>query len=151
MSTPRAAALLCSIAALLAGLALAAPSSASPATLQRSLQNVTFAPLDLALAPFVATGAVVQNLSRTDDATAVRVLYFVPGVVWNTGVQAGASLVREIAGLLEFLPGLVLLPFERDLPPLFEPAEGSPAWVDWRSPVVHVRIGVDYTVLATVE
>jgi hypothetical protein len=150
MSSLRAAvARLCLVS--LCALALAAPVAASPATLRRSLGNLVFAPLDLALSPFVATGAVVQNLSRTQDSSVVRVLYFLPGVAWNTGVQAGASAVRELAGLLEMVPGLVLLPFERDLPPLFEPAEGSPAWVDWETRPLHVRIGVDYTVLATPE
>lgn len=128
---------------------VALPADASPATLQRSVQNIVFAPFDLALSPFVATGAVVQNLGETDDSTAVRVIYFVPGVAWNTGVQGFASVVREIAGLLEFVPGLALLPFERDLAPLFVPAERSPAWIDFDARVLHVKVAIDYTVLAT--
>jgi hypothetical protein len=126
-----------------------APAGASPATLQRAVQNIVFAPLDLALSPLVATGAVIQNLGRTDDSRAVRVLYFLPGVAWNTGVQGFASVVREIAGVLELLPGIVLLPFARDLPPLFAPAERSPAWIDFETPALRVKVGVDYTVLAT--
>lgn len=137
-------------AALAALLCCAAPpAGASPATLQRSVQNIVFAPFDLAFAPFVATGAAIRNLGETDDSTAVRVIYFVPGVAWNTGVQGFASVVREIAGLLEFVPGLVLLPVERDLAPLFEPAERSPAWIDVDARVLQVKIAVDYTVLAT--
>jgi hypothetical protein len=137
-------------AALIALLCCApSPADASPATLQRSVQNLVFAPFDLAFAPFVATGSVLRNLGETDDALAARVIFFVPGVAWNTGVQGFASVVREIAGLLEFVPGLVLLPFERDLAPLFEPAERTPAWIDVDARVLRVKVAVDYTGLAT--
>jgi hypothetical protein len=133
-------------AAALAGAALfAAPASASPATLRRSLQNIAFAPLDLALSPIVAARSVVRNLSAADDPTAVRVIFAVPGFGWNTGVQAMAATVREIAGLIELLPGLALVFTATDLSPLFDPAETGRALIDVETRAVAVKIGVDYT------
>ena len=137
-------------AALLALLPLLSLSPAGPAlatsqTLQRSLQNVLFAPLDLVLTPVTAGWAVARNLERSEDSRAVKVAFAGPGWLWNSGVLALASVVRELTGLLELLPGLVLIPFEADLAPLFHPAESSPALVDVETPALNIRFGIDYT------
>ncbi len=133
----------------LAGVLLVAPRAglASPATLQRSLQNILFAPVDLLLSPVVAARVIHENLQSTEDSLAVRVIFLVPGFFWNTGVQAGAALVREVTGLLEVAPGLVLLPFEADLLVLFAPAENGAALVDQETPLLRVKFGVDYLTL----
>jgi hypothetical protein len=125
---------------------VAVPSlgSASPATLQRSVQNILFAPVDLVLAPVVAGRAICENLATTDDSIAVKVVFLVPGFFWNTAVQLGASLVREVTGLIEVVPGLVLLPWEADLPVLFAPAEHGDAMLDVETGALHVRAGVNY-------
>jgi hypothetical protein len=110
------------LAALLpALLLLASPAAGTPATLKRSVSNILNSPFDFVLSPVVATHTLYNNLRDVDDSTGVRVAYTVPGIVWNTGVQASASIVRCFTGLLEFIPGLGLVP------PL------------------HIKFGVDYT------
>ena len=60
---------------------------------------------DLALSTVVATDKIYNILSAVDDALGVRLAYVPMGVCWNTGVQAMSAVVREITGLLEFVPG----------------------------------------------
>ena len=128
------------------GLALlgAGPAAAGPETLQRSLQNVAFAPVDFTLAPVVAGRSIARGLESEDDPIAVRVAFAGPGIVWNTGVQALASVVRGLAGVLELPPGIALCFSDADLAPLYDPAEHGPALVDVETRALHVRIGVDY-------
>jgi len=86
-------------------------------------------------------------MQAVDDPTAVRVLFLVPGLGWNLGVQAMAAAVREIAGLLELVPGVGLAFTATDWPPLFDPAETGRALIDVETRAVDFRIGVDYTTL----
>jgi hypothetical protein len=123
---------------------LAQPAHASPQTLRRSVGNVLFAPVDLALSPAMAARSIDYNMHRVDDSTAVRVFYALPGFAWNTGVQGMASVVREIAGLIEFLPGLGLLFFDADLAPLFAPVERGDALLEVETPPLRIKLGVDY-------
>ncbi|MFQ5418514.1 MAG: hypothetical protein ACE5FL_15920 [Myxococcota bacterium] len=137
-----------STAALLAaGVALAAagPAAASPETLRRAVGNMLFAPVDLALSPIVAGHTIYRNLNDIDDSLGVRLAYPIPGFAWNVGLQVGAAAIREIAGVLEFLPGLILLPFEADMTPLFAPAEKADALVDVPTPPIDIKFGIDYT------
>jgi hypothetical protein len=128
--------------------AAAGPAAASPETLKRSLGNILFAPLDIALSPIVAARSIYRNLNDIDDSVGVRLVYPLPGFAWNTGLQIGAGAIRELAGLLELLPGLVLLPFEADMDPLFAPAEKAAALVDVETPPVAIKFGIDYSSLA---
>jgi len=134
------------------------PAEASPETLRRSVGNLLQAPLDLALAPVVAGRTLVNNLRDIDDTTPVRIAYAVPGYFWLTGVQAGAALLRGVAGGLELLPGILLLPLETDLDPLYDPADRGAALVERQNPLAesevwqynpfvsfNVRFGVTYT------
>jgi hypothetical protein len=43
-----------------------------------------------------------------------NIAYPLPGVAWAVSVNMGASVLRGVAGALEFLPGLVLIPFDAD-------------------------------------
>ena len=138
----RRASLLLAAAASLAS--LAQPAHASPQTLRRSVGNILFAPFDLALSPAMAARSIDHNMHRVDDSTAVRVFYALPGFAWNTGVQGMASVVREIAGLIEFLPGLGLLFFDAELAPLFAPVERGDALLDVETPPLRIKLGVDY-------
>ena len=137
------------LAALALGIALsfpvAAPASASPETLKRSVGNLLMCPFDVAVAPIVAGFTIYRNLNDIEDSTAVRVFYPAPGYVWVGAVQIGAGVLRGVAGALELLPGLVLLPFETDLDPLFDPAIDNEALVDFETPVIDIKFGVDYT------
>ena len=124
---------------------LAGPAFASPETLKRSVSNMTMAPLDFAFTPVVAANTVYNNLQNVDDTMAVRIVYAVPGLAWNMGIQMGASSIRILAGAIEFLPGLGLFFFDADLDPLFSPVEKSPALVDIDTPPLNIKFGITYT------
>jgi hypothetical protein len=138
---PRLLALLVLASALFA----ASPAAATYETLKRSLGNILFAPFDMALSPVVATNTIYINLRDVDDSLGVRLAYVPMGVCWNTGVQAMSAVVREITGLLEFVPGLIVLPLEADLDPIYAPVERGDALLDVDTTPLRVKMGVDYT------
>ena len=123
----------------------AAPAAASPKTLKRSIENLTQWPLDVATAPVVSVWTIQRNMREIGDSTAVRIFYPVPGFMWNTMVQVGAGVLRGVAGVLELGPGIVLLPFDADLDPLFDPSLDNEALVDWQNGIYDVKFAVDYT------
>jgi hypothetical protein len=131
--------------AVLALLALPTAAPATPATFKRSIENLTQWPLDLALSPVVAGNTIYNNLNSIDDSTGVRIAYPIPGFVWTTSVQMGAAVLRGVTGVFELVPGLILLPLDADMDPLFDPAVENPALVDYDNPVYHVKFGTDYT------
>lgn len=135
------------VPALLAALLVvgaAAPASASSATLKRALTNLLFGPLDFALSPITAATGVYNNIQDIDDTMAVRVGYAIPGVVWNMAFNAGGSVVRVFTGALEVVPGILLLPFEADMDPIFAPPERAPALIDEEFDSLSVKIGINY-------
>jgi hypothetical protein len=134
----------CGAVALLL-LATASPAAASPETLRRSMSNILFSPLDIALSPVVAANSIYRNLNDIDDSLGVRIAYPLPGFVWNTGLTIGAGGLRMLTGLLELVPGLILLPFETDMDPLFAPGEKADALVDVETPPLAVKFGIDYS------
>ncbi len=129
---------------VLLALALAGPAEASPETLKRSAQNLVFGPFDFFFGPIVGTRAVYNNLQDIDDTTSVRVFYAVPGVAWNAAVCMGGGVLRLISGALELVPGLVLVPFEADMDPLFAPAEKSDALVWEDAGPFEIKFGINY-------
>jgi hypothetical protein len=137
----------CLAVALAAGLLAlpAAPADASPKTLKRSIENMTQGPLDVATAPVAAAWAIFNNIRSVGDSTAVRIFYPIPGFFWNTMVNAGAGTLRTVTGVMEFVPGLVLLPFEADVDPLFDPVYAAPAIVNWENGWYDVKFANDYT------
>ncbi len=140
----RAAALLAPAALTLL---LAAPAAASPETLRRSVGNILWAPVDIVLAPLVSAKTIYSNMQDIDDTVGVKVVYTVPGFVWNCFVQFGGGIIREIAGLLELGPGLGLFFLEADLDPLYDPVERGEALVDIDTPPLAVKFGVNYTTI----
>jgi len=120
------------------------PAFASPETLKRSAGNILFAPFDIAASPFAAGKALYTNLQEVDDPGWMRIVFPIPGYVWMLGVQIGGGALREIAGLLELVPGLGLLFFEADLDPLFDPVERNEALVDLETPPLRIKFGVNY-------
>ena len=122
-----------------------APAGATAKTLKRAIENLTQAPLELALAPLTAGVSVVQGLRKTDDSRAVRIAYPLPGYLWNVMVYSGAALLRGVSGALELAPGVVYLGSAKDLDPLFDPVEESASLVDVESDFYRVKLGVDYT------
>jgi hypothetical protein len=123
----------------------AGPAAATPETLKRSVSNLLFGPVDIALTPYVAATNVYNNLQNVDDTMGVRIAYALPGYVWNMGVQIGAGTIRVLTGAIEFLPGLGLLFFDADMDPLFAPVEKAPALVDVDTPPLHMKFGITYT------
>jgi len=119
-------------------------ASASPETLKRSVGNIIWAPADLALSPLVAWSTLNRNIQEIDDTMGVRIAYYVPGLVWLLGLQAGGSVLREVTGLLELLPGLMLIPFKADLDPLYDPVERGEGLIDFETPVLHFKFGINY-------
>ena len=123
----------------------AAPAGASPQTIKRSIQNLTQAPLDIAAAPVVSGVTIYRNITTIGDTTAVRIFYPIPGFAWNTMVNMGAGVLRGVTGIMEFVPGLILIPFEADIDPLFDPAEDNAGLLQWENGIYDVNVGVDYT------
>ena len=123
----------------------AAPAGASPQTIKRSIQNLTQAPLDIAAAPVVSAVTIYKNITTIGDTTAVRIFYPIPGFAWNTMVNMGAGVLRGVTGIMEFVPGLILIPFEADIDPLFDPAEDNAGLLQWENGIYDVNVGVDYT------
>jgi hypothetical protein len=80
------------------------------------------------------------------DSVAIRVFFALPGYIWYTGVNVGASVIRAVTGLLELVPGILLLPFEADLDPLFDAVENAGALVEVETPCcIYIKFGIDYT------
>lgn len=124
---------------------MASPAAASPETLRRSMSNILFAPLDIVFSPFVAANTIYKNLNEIDDSLGVRLAYVIPGYVWNVGLMAGSGVIRAIAGGLELVPGIFLVPFDLDMTPLFAPGEKANALVDIETPPLNIKFGIDYT------
>ena len=131
-------------AALLLALSLAAPASASSATLKRAVGNLLCGPLDFALGPIVGTRAVYRNIQDIEDSPGVRIAYVVPGVVWNSMMELSGGVLRTFTGALELVPGIILLPFDADMDPLFAPVEKSNALIEEDFDWGVLKIGVDY-------
>ena len=101
--------------------------------------------------PFATTYAVFASrraydficMAIAEEALPVKIVYPIPGWVFLTGVQLGASMIRGLTGGIELLPGLILLPFDAELDPLYDLPEDKEALVDWEGPI-NVRFGVDY-------
>ncbi len=122
----------------------ATPAAATSETLKRSLGNILFAPFDIAASPVTAGKALYTNLREIDDSGWVRIVFPVPGYAWILGVQIGGGAIREIAGLLELVPGLGLLFFDADLESLYDLVERNDALVDWETPPLNIKFGVNY-------
>ena len=67
-----------------------------------------------------------------------------PGVVWNSAICMGGGVMRTLSGLLEFVPGVFLIPFEADLDPIFAPAEKSDALIWEETDWMVFKLGVNY-------
>ena len=132
-------------AALLAALGSASPAAAGPDVLKRAVGNILFAPIDMALSPFIAANTLYTNLRNVDDTVGVRVAYVPMGFAWNTGVQAMGAVTREITGLIELLPGIGLFFLDAEMDPLLAPVERGNALLSVESETFPIKVGIDYT------
>ena len=128
-------------------LVLVAPLSAqaSTKTLARSVSNIFFAPLDILLSPVTAGKGQVEKMTEIEDTMGVRVVYALPGYIWYTGVIIGAGTIRGLTGLIQFIPAVVLLPFETDMDEMMDPVDRAPALVEIDSELFPVKFGIDFT------
>lgn len=133
------------VAAMLALLLAASPAAATYETLKRSLGNIMMAPFDMVLSPVVASHTVYNNLRDIEDTPGVRAAYVPIGVAWDIGVEAMSGVVREISGLVEFVPGVMVLFLDADLDPIYAPVERGNALMDVDTPAIRLKMGVDYT------
>lgn len=135
-----------SLAGLVALLLAAAPgtSHAGTKTLARAGQNLLFFPFDLALSPFTSAKITWDSWRSSDDTKAVKYGYALFAPIWSFSIEAGASVIRGVAGALELLPGLALLPFKGEMNPLYDLPESQPAWVDTGSDAFKVKFGINY-------
>ena len=135
-----------SLAALALVLALSVPAAAvNYEVITRSAQNLIGSPMDLVLSPITAGTSIYNSIGDSDDSTLVKAVYVVPGYFWNMMVQFGAGVIRGMTGLIELIPGLVLLPTDAELDPLFSPAEDNEALVQYEGDYFILKGGVDYT------
>lgn len=131
-------------AALLLVGGLASPAVATEQTFKRAATNLLFGPFDCLLAPITGPRAVYRNLRDIDDSPGVRIVYTVPGVVWNTAFNIAGGFLRTFTGLLEIGPAILLLPFEADMDPMFAPPERANALIDEYYDEIPIKIGIDY-------
>lgn len=125
-----------------------APAEASPQTLLRGLGNVALAPLDAALAPVTTFIGLRQNLQDIDDSPGVRLFYPIPAFFYATSLQIGCAWIRSLSGGLEVAVGVLVLPFDTDLDPLFDPVDDAEALVEIDIDYMDypLRFGVNYTI-----
>ena len=128
----------------------AAPAEATPQTLLRGISNVALAPLDAALAPVSTFIGLRQNLESIDDSPGVRMFYPVPAYFYAVGLQLGCSWIRLTTGFLEMMAGVIVLPLETDIDPLFATVDDADALVEIDIDYMDypLRFGVNYTVAA---
>jgi hypothetical protein len=132
------------VAACLLAVTAAGPASASPDTFKRAFTNIIFGPIDFALSPIVASRSVYNNLRDIDDSTGVRLAYAVPGVAWNTAYVMGGAVLRSFSGLLEIVPGIILIPFEADMDPIYAPVERADALIWEEFDTFTLKVGINY-------
>ena len=126
----------------------ATPAAATPQTILRGLGNVVLAPLDAALAPVSTFIGLRENLQDIDDSRGVRLFYPIPAYFYAVGLQLGCSWIRLTTGFLEIAAGVLVLPFDTDVAPLFDPVDDAEALVEIDIDYMDypLRFGVNYTV-----
>ncbi len=136
----------CALLGVIGGLLIAPLSAqASTETLARSTSNIIFAPFDIVLSPVTAALGQIGKLRDVEDTPGVQIAYAFPGYFFYTGVVMGGGLIRGVTGLIQFIPGVVLLPFETDLDPLMDPVDDATALFEYDFEYYPIRFGLDYT------
>lgn len=123
------------------------PAEATPQTLLRGLGNVVLAPLDAALAPVTTFIGIRQNLQDIDDSPGVRLFYPVPAYFYAVGLQLACAPIRSISGAMEVAVGVLVLPLDTDVDPLFDAVDDADALVEIDIDYMEypLRFGLNYT------
>lgn len=139
-----AAPLYAACVALALGLATPSTASADPGQLCRAGANLLFAPLDLALSPFIAGKDLYYGLTEIDDPLAIKVIGAAPGYAFLVGLQLGGGAIRGIAGGLEILPGLITFFREGEQGALYRSQDEAWALYSEDFGPCPVRLGTSY-------
>ncbi len=130
-------------------LAFATPRDASADAAQfcRANMNVLLAPFDIALAPFISAKDMYYGLTEVDDEILIKITAAGPGYVYLTVVQIGGGVIRVVAGLFEWLPGLFTIRREGTTGALFRSQDET--WQMWSTEVgpCPIRFGSSYNTI----
>jgi len=149
MARERASVRVALAALVLVGVLNAAPSPARADATQlcRSAANLVLAPFDALLGPYIAAKDEYYGLTEIDDPMELKVVGAAPGYVLLVGMQIGGAIFREIAGVFEFVPGLVTLFREGSQPPLYRSQEEAWAMFSEEYGPCPVKFGVSYNTI----
>ncbi len=113
----------------------------------RSISTILFAPTDVILAPFIIYSDMAIGFEDYDDHWLAITTGTVPGVIFLAGMQVGGAIFRVVAGVLEFIPGLLTLARDDSPKPLYTSLED--AWSEYSEDFgpCPVRIGAHWNSL----
>jgi len=125
----------------------ASPAAATTGVIKRSFENMPQGLVDAAFSPVTAGHSIYHGLTTIEDTWPVRIAYVVPGYFWNVMCDFGGGIIRSLTGVIELPVGLVLLFTDRDMEPLFDPAEENEALVnlDQFEDIYRVKVLIPYT------
>ena len=108
---------------------------ASPDTLRVAIEDIVFGAVDVVAAPVTGGVATARNLDAVSDNGFLQGLYAVPGWLGLTGLQFAQGSLRIVTGAIQLVPGIVLFPFEADVPEDFNVFRSGEKLVDLRNPL----------------
>lgn len=124
----------------------AAPAFAQAKAVQRSIENMTMAPLDGIVAPYTAWKALDMGLEDV-DSTGGKVITGVFGYPYYLITYLVLAGFRETAGIAELPISLALWPVNAfkqvELSPFFDTSEAK-ALVDRSSPYFNTKFGGEW-------
>jgi hypothetical protein len=137
------------VALALVAVAVAAPrdASADASQLCRSFTTIVLAPTDLIAAPYIAGADIYTGLQDQSDSNFSRAVAIVPGYALLLYMQAAGSILRVVAGVFEFIPGLITLPQETSPKALFTSQDEAEAMFSEDYGPCPVRMGVHYNTI----
>jgi hypothetical protein len=139
--------LLLGCALVLAAAFGAAPAFAQAKAVQRSVENITMAPLDFLVSPYTAGKSMQKGLAAV-ETTGGKIMTSIIGYPYYLGTYVVLAGFRETAGLLELPVGLALWPVNAagkqvELSPFFDTSEAR-ALVDVPSAHFNTKFGGEW-------